>query len=104
MEHLEAHEKASHLSMSWQKKIFKIHHAMAYFEKQKQIAPYMSQGFKKLADAYFKNLKESKRLANFESHGSESIEQSDDLFIGMTDSAMRSIDSTFSNEDVEIKS
>lgn len=42
----------SDISETWKKKIYKINQAMQFFEREKQIEPFMSKHFKKLATVY----------------------------------------------------
>ena len=71
---------------------------MIFFEKQKQIAPYMSTAFRQLAEVFLRRLKESQLSSRMALSKESSIDERDEIFDD--DSAMRSIDSTFQNNDI----
>ena len=46
--------------LTGKKKIVKINKLLKIFEYQKEVGPYMSEGFRMLAETYIKELKEAK--------------------------------------------
>lgn len=98
LQQIDSFSERQGITESWQKRICKINRAMIYFEKQKQIAPYMSMAFRNLAEVYLRRLKDSKLSSNLALSRESSIDERDELF--ETDSAMRSVDSTFQNADL----
>ena len=53
---------------------------MIYFEKQKQIAPYMSMAFRNLSEVYLRRLKDSKLSSHLALSKESSIDERDELF------------------------
>lgn len=51
----------SDISERFQRKIFKINRALSFFEQKKLSEPYMSDGFRILADTYLQKAKKNRR-------------------------------------------